>query len=190
MATIPMRPYPQTAALVLALALAGCVTVRSSTSPHANLAQYRTFAWHMSPTANHRQLEFDRSPAGALVRDRVARDLAQKGIVETRGTPDFLVTVHTRLEDKVDVNDWSYPTVFWGAPPGPVSIDEYTQGTLVIDFIDPQSGQIFWRGTASSIVNHPETPNMQKLATAVDRVMQKYPAPTATATASAPRPTM
>lgn len=169
------------------LLLAGCVTVRSSTSPSANLAHYRTFAWYASPTPTVQQTAFERSPAGELVRDRIARDLRARGIRESPDRPDFFVAYHTRLQQRLDVNDWGYPTVFWGAPPGPVSIDEYTQGTLVVDFIDPKSGQIFWRGTATAVVDHPENPNMQKLAGAVDKVMKKYPAELASA---APRQTM
>jgi hypothetical protein len=176
-----------TAVLLASFASAGCVTVRSTTSPNANLAQYRTFAWYAAPTQTARQAEFERSPAGDLVRTRIARDLAAKGMHETHDTPDFLVAYHTRLVQRLDVNDWGYPSVFWGSPPGPVRIDEYTQGTLIIDFIDPKTGQVFWRGTASSVVDHPENPNMQKLGSAVDKVVKKYPAEMASA---APRQTM
>ncbi|HEX8950398.1 MAG TPA: DUF4136 domain-containing protein [Polyangia bacterium] len=172
--------------LLVLLAPAACVTVRSSTSPNANLAQYRTFAWYVSPAPTERQQAFDRSPAGELVRDRIARDLADKGIHATSGAPDFFVAYHTRLEQKLDVNDWGYPSVFWGAAPGPVTVDEYTQGTLMVDFIDPKTGQVFWRGTATSVVDHPENPNLQKLASAVDKVMKRYPSELATATASRP----
>lgn len=173
---------------VALVALGGCVSVRSSTSPSAELARYRTFAWYVAPVPNSEQTRFQRSPAGAMVRDRIARDLATRGIHESPDHPDFFVAYHTRLQQRLDVNDWGYPTVFWGAPPGPVTLDEYTQGTLVVDFIDPHTGQVFWRGTATSVVNHPENPNMEKLADAVDKVMKKYPAEFATA--AAPRRTM
>jgi hypothetical protein len=66
-------------------------------------------------------------------------------------------------------------------------VNEYTQGTLFIDFIDPKTNQVFWRGTASAVVNHPENPNGKKLASAVDKVMKKYPSEVASAGA---RPAM
>lgn len=182
---IPMRALLP----VALLALAGCVTVRSSTSPSADLGRYRTFAWYASPAPKTQQTSFERSPAGELVRDRIARDLAARGIQLSPDHPDFFVAYHTHLQQRLDVNDWGYPTVFWGSPPGPVTLDEYTQGTLVVDFIDPRTGQVFWRGSATSVVNHPENPNMQKLASAVDKVMSKYPVEK-TATAAAPRTRM
>jgi len=159
------------AALVV---LAGCVTVRSATSPSADLARYRTFAWYTPATARGAALE--RSPAGELVRERIARGLAARGIRESPDRPDFFVAYDAELRPRLDVEDWGYPTVFWGAPPGPVTIDEYTQRTLAIDFIDARTGRIFWRGTATAVAEHPENPNPRELAKAVDKVMKRYPA--------------
>jgi hypothetical protein len=174
-------------ALVALFTIAGCVTVRSSTSPSANLAHYRTFAWYPAPTPTTRQSEFERSPAGELVRDRIARELGNRGIYERADRPDFFVAYRTRLDQRLAVSEWGYQSAFWGTPGGPAEINEYTEGTLVIDFIDPKSGQIFWRGTAVAAVAHPENPDMNKLASTVDKVMKKYPAQMASA---APRQTM
>jgi hypothetical protein len=176
-----------TAVLLAVCAQGGCVTVRSSTSPSARLAAYRTFAWSDWPaTAAQPQRAFGRTPADDVVRARIAQDLAHKGIHETRKDPDFLVSYHTWLEQKIDVSDWGYPRLYWGAP-GPIHIDEYTVGTLFVDFIDRRTGQIFWRGTASAVVDHPENPNLKKLGYAVDKLMRKYPAEVASAGA---RPTL
>lgn len=173
--------------LMLALAaLAGCTTVRGRVTPGANLMQYKTYGWYTTPTATQRQRAFEASPAGDTVRLRIAANLADRGIRETNDNPDFLVAFHTKLEQKLDVNDWGYPGLFWGAQPGPVSIDEYTAGTLLVDFIDPRTGQIFWRGTANAIVGQPESPNLNKLSSTVDKIMKKYPAQVA----SVPRQAM
>lgn len=180
-----MTPMRTTMALLVALA-AGCVTVHASTSPGANLDHYRTFAWYQSPTPKSAQLAFERSTAGALVRARIARDLAQKGIRETRDDPDFWVAYHRQQTDRVDIRDWGYPGLFWGAP-GAVRVDEYSEGALVVDFIDPHTGRIFWRGRASSVLDHAASPDMHKLVAAVDDLMRRYPVETASAGA---RPTL
>jgi hypothetical protein len=177
-----MMALRATTALLLAVwTQSGCVTVRSSTSPSARLAEYHTFAWYDWPTtATTPQSPFGRTPAGEVVRARIAQDLARKGIQETRKEPDFIVAYHVWLEQKMDVSDWGYPRLFWGAP-GPIRIDEYTVGTLFVDFIDRRTGQIFWRGTASAVMDHPENPNLRKLGSAVDKLMRKYPAEVASA---------
>jgi hypothetical protein len=177
-----MKALRATAAVLLAVgAQSGCVAVRSSTSPSARLAEYRTFAWYdWPPSATTPQSAFGRTPAGEVVRARIAQELAKKGIHETRKDPDFLVAYHTWVEKKMDVSDWGYPRLFWGAP-GPIHTDEYTVGTLFVDFIDRKTGRVFWRGTASAVVDHPENPNLRKLGYTVDQLMKKYPAEVASA---------
>ncbi len=172
-------------ALALSLFLCGCVTVRSSTSPGANLSQYRTFGWFEPATVSQRQLAFERSPAGAVVRQQIASDLQAKGLQETQQNPDILVSYHSKLQNKINVTDWGYGGFWWGGPGG-VSVDEYTQGTLFVDLINPQTKQVVWRGTASAVVNDPYTPNEKKLASAVHKVMERYPVEMA----AVPRPAM
>jgi hypothetical protein len=158
--------------LFLALAAyGGCGTVRSSRDPTADLGRYHTFAWRPAPA--RRDVAFQRSPAGELVRARIARALWSRGIRESSERPDFLVTYRTRYVQKNEVGNWSYPAFFWG-PPGPVTIDEYTEGTLIIDFVDARSGQIFWTGTAAAVLGERDRPDMRKLTAAVDKVMKRF----------------
>jgi hypothetical protein len=159
----------------------GCVTVKATTAPQANLSHYRTFSWFQPQTPPKAgTISFEQTPAGQIIRDQISRDLAGKGITETTDNPDFLVAYHSKLQQKLDVSDWGYPGFWWGGPGG-VSVNEYTQGTLFIDFIDPKTNQVFWRGTASAVVDHPDTPNEKKLASAVGKVMKKYPSEVASA---------
>jgi hypothetical protein len=170
--------------------LGGCVTTSATTSPNANLGSYRTFAFFQPTTANAKQLAFERSPAGQVVRDRVSSDLQSKGLTEAAENPDLLIAYHSKLEQKTEVTDWGYGGFYggWGGlgGPGNVSVDQYTQGTLLIDMIDPKTKQVVWRGTASAVANNPDNPDTNKLASAVDKLMKKYPAELA----AAPRSTM
>ena len=141
-----------TAAAILCF-LGGCVSTSAIRSPNANLAQYRTFAFYEPPEAHPRQLAFERSPAGQVVRNQIANNLTAKGMTETSTNPDVLVAYHSKLQQKTQVTDWGYGGFYWGM--GPVSIDQYTQGTLFIDLIDPKTKEVVWRGTASAVVDHP-----------------------------------
>jgi hypothetical protein len=179
-----MRTIRTTVIAAAVCLLGGCTTVSATRSPNANLGQYHTFAFFEATEAQPRQLAFERSPAGQVVRDRITSDLASKGLVPTEENPDALVAFHTKLQEKTDVNDWGYGGYYWAA--GPVTVNQYTQGTLFVDLIDPKTHQVLWRGTASAVVDHPENPNLDKLGSAVDKVMKKYPAELA----SVSRPTM
>lgn len=159
--------------------LGGCATVRATKSPgvsEAQLTQYRTFSWYQpaQPTAGHQS--FMRSPAGQTVQNALAQNLAQKGMTETSTNPDVLVSYHVKLQREWNVTDWGYAPGWWGYyGPGGVTVNQYTEGTIFVDFIDPHTNQVVWRGTVQSVVNHPENPNPTKIAKAVDKLMKKFP---------------
>ena len=180
-----MAPMRMVTPLLLALAASGgCVTVHSHTNPRADLGSYRTFAWQ--PASTRRDVTFERSLGGEVVRARVAHALAARGIRETREQPSFLVAYRTQFEQRSGVGAWGYPAYFWG-PPGPVTIDEYSEGELIIDFVDARSGEIFWTGTAAAVLDERQQPDMHRLTSVVDKMMKRYPTAVASA---APRRTM
>jgi len=166
-----MRTIGHVALLSLAGFLCGCVTVRSSTSPGVNLGRYHTFAFYRPANPGDKQLAFERSPAGQVVQDHIANDLRSRGLVMNAQNPDVLVAYHRMLAEKTDVTGWGYPGYFFGE----YSVNQYTEGTLCIDLLDPQTHKVLWRGTASAIVQHPDNPDEQKLRAAVDKIMRHYP---------------
>jgi hypothetical protein len=172
--------------LVAALAFAACagVTTNAQLAPGANLAQYRTYGW--APRGDQPETLADQA-----VRSSLEQSLAQRGIVPaTQGAPDFLVDYHAKTQQRVEVSPGMGPWGFygyggWGGWNYP-AVSSYTEGTLIVDFIDPRTRQIFWRGTASAAVNNPANPDMNKIANAVTQLMQKYP----TQVAATPREQM
>ena len=176
-------------ALLLA-GLGGCAswTVRSESTPSAPLASYRTYQW----AAQVPSPETDRL-VDQRVRDRVATDLAQKGIrpVAAGETPDFYVEYATGSGPRVQTVafDWGRGNNIGGSgqtavPPAPaLQPFAYSEEELVLDFIDAHSGRIFWRGYASYVVDRPSAVATGKTGEAVGRILRKYPAVAAT-----PRP--
>ncbi len=185
-------------ALAGLLAVAGCstISVRATPSPNANFAQLRTFAF-MEPQPNTPAARVAQSPAGQQIRNEIERKLAEKGYSPAPpGTkPDFLVAYRTKYQEKTNIESWGYgPGWGWGwgwggwAWGGPdVSVYNYTEGTLVVDFVDPDSHQVLWRGTATAVVDNPYNPNLKKVAKAVDKLMDRYPT---SAMAATERPRM
>lgn len=169
-------------AAVVALG-AGCgATVHSTVAPNANLGQYKTYAFE-APRYRAGRSE---SPAEQELRSTLRRDLAQKGITEAGAgqQPDFLIAYHVMQQQKLDVQSMGYG-YGWGWA-GPTAVTTYTEGTLIVDFIDPRTNTAFWRGTASDVVNHPESPNLAKVDKAVSKLVDQYPSQMAAAS----RPTM
>ncbi|HEX6836464.1 MAG TPA: DUF4136 domain-containing protein, partial [Polyangia bacterium] len=72
----------------------------------------------------------------------------------------------------------------WGGPD--VTVRQYTEGTIVVDFVDPSSHRVLWRGSANGVVQHPQNPDLNKVAKSVDKMMRHYP-PSALAAANRTR---
>jgi hypothetical protein len=157
-------------ALSIAAGLAvasGCseISVNSRLAPDANLSQYRTFAF-VPPASGQEQPMTITSQA---IEGALTQDLSDKGITPAQpGTqPDFLIGYHVMERQKLDVNYWgyfAYPDVY-----------SYTEGTIMIDFVDPKTHRVFWHGTASGAVQNPGSPDPQRVADAVGKVVNKYP---------------
>jgi hypothetical protein len=177
--------------VLVAVALAaGCISTRATLAPNAKVEQYRTFAF--TPQAN---TAIDRTPTGAVVRDSITRELAEHGIRPASGAPpDFYVSYQLVLREQLTASNWGgwggwggwgWGGVGWGGWGGP-DIYEYTEGTLVVDFIDPRTNSSFWRGTATSVVNTPDNPNPKTMRKGVAKMIDKYPVELV---ATAPGPT-
>jgi hypothetical protein len=171
-------------AAVLLLGASGCgATIRSSVANNADLTKYRTYAFY---TAADKQGQPE-TIADQTIKSALKQDLAMKGMVESTGAnPEFLVTYHVKEQQKTEVTSWGYGYWGYGYGGAPVDVNQYTEGTLIVDFVDPQTMQVFFRGTATDTLNHPESPDMAKIEKVVGQIVDKYP----TTVAATPRQPM
>ena len=66
---------------------------------------------------------------------------------------------HVTKQDKVDVQTWDYAYPRYGYwHDTDVSVTQYTQGTLVIDFVDASSKEVYWRGWATGTLTEESRP--------------------------------
>jgi hypothetical protein len=154
--------------LLLAAALAGCSSLKINTQfdPGAPYPTYKNYAW-LSTTPGVEQAAAIRDPAArSLVITAVDREMAHRGLtrVNPDQNPDFFVSVIGWGQARVDVTTYGYAYMGayaygpWGPAPVAVPVTEvtqYTDGTLVIDFVDAKTKKLFWRGTASDTVTSP-----------------------------------
>lgn len=66
------------------------------------------------------------------------------------GAPDFLVSYHVTTKDVTGGR--RAPLRGAPGPRGNIQVENYVQGTLVVDFIDPETKKLVWRGVAAGIV--------------------------------------
>jgi len=137
----------------------------------------------------------------SLLSQRVKRgieaELAAKGFRRVEdGDPDFRVAWFRVGEDQVAVttinNYWGYGPGWgwrygyspgWGYGPGGFGthtyVDQYQEGTLVIDVSRGPDNELVWRGTGSSRIEEPATParDEEKIRKAVAEILAKFPPP-------------
>ncbi len=167
-------------------AVMGCssITVNYDYDKNADLIAFKTYAWLPAPTAPPKNVTDElarNSLVDQRVRDAVNRELAEKGFREDAKSPDFLVSYHTGVEDKVDVADWGY-NYAWGYPyrgttGRNIRSHPYKEGTLILDFITPKNLTLAWRGIAQAVLPNRTTPEKSEklINEAVDKILQGFP---------------
>lgn len=131
-----------------------------------------------------------------IMHDRIVNtvnlQLELQGFVQQKQDPDFLVNYNITSEKKTDIRTYDNyggygPSWGWGfgyahrgmaiSTYSETRVDEYQQGTLIIDIIDPKTNRLIWRGVGSKRL--PETSDvdvMDKLIhEIVSNILQKFP---------------
>lgn len=142
-----------------ALVLAGCAStpkVQSDYANNYNFAHIETF--YMVPLSNS---TYAGQPGYSLtdqrINDSVRTYLTNRGMKEVPAEQaDILVSHYVTSEDKTQVRSTptasyhrgAYRSAYgygWG---NDISVRQYTEGQLLIDFVDPNSDMVVWRGTS------------------------------------------
>lgn len=175
------------ALLTAVLAGAGCSSMQI-TSDHAPAVDFQSlsrYGWLPDPRPKTGDPRLDSSLLDQRVRRAVDAQLAARGYPEVSADEaDFLVTYHAALESKLDV-DTIYRTYGygygWGRGYGPAEVDtvvrQYEQGTLLLDFVDPKTRKLIWRGSASAEITPDSTPEkrQERINEAVARMLERFP---------------
>ena len=148
--------------VVLAVGLAGCSTISVSTDydTSRDFAALKRFTWMAPQQKLVVDPLVDNDLMGNRIRQSVITELKARGYVqagEGEGA-DFFITYHVTAEDKISATTFHgsygyYPC--WqgcgGLTPGfdaDVIVQQYKQGTFMLDVIDPASEKLMWRGIA------------------------------------------
>jgi hypothetical protein len=167
------------ALIALAILCASCTTIEVSTDydPAAEFSGLRTWAF-----ADPGQPTGDPRLDSSLVRSRILQalesELAVKGYGRAVGVePDFLVDTHVALSRELEIHTFhqGYHPSTWGT--SETLVREVERGSLVLDFLDPKSRQLLWRGIAQARVHRQDSPaqRSQRIREAVRLMLQDFP---------------
>ena len=159
--------------------LTSCSSIKvvSDYDTKVDFSTYKTFAFYKKG--------IDKASVSDLDKKRIMRaienELNKKGLVKSTN-PDILVSIFTKSREKVNVTDnnfgygfgWGYNPWFFGSTN--LNINQYTEGTLFIDFIDKNKNELIWQGIGSGAL---KMSNMDKkeerINDFVNKIISVYP---------------
>jgi uncharacterized protein DUF4136 len=173
------------ARLAVVLMLAGAMPACSSTPTSdiqihtaidhkANLAGYKSFAWHTSEAVLHDGTGVwvpRNTDTQSEIEFLVDKELREKGLTVVKEQPDLLV----HLMIVADVNDVQEIEKTRGDALS--SFDPVGQGALLVELIDAQTGKTVWMGGAEGELRQSRSPeeSKQRLSYAVDKIFAQLP---------------
>jgi hypothetical protein len=162
----------------------GCSTISVSYDydTKTDFTSLKTFDFmHIPVQSNINRLNVKR------IRDAVRNQLESKGYTQTPDNPDFQIAMHLSKQEKTqlrEVTDWGYTNTFgrrinWGDNTSTrrIYVNEYEEGTLILDFVDAQSKELSWRGVAKAEIRNYKNPEKRekRINAAVQKILNKFP---------------
>jgi hypothetical protein len=171
--------------LVLTL-LSSCSSTNtvSSADPSVDFSQIRTYNFAAVPNTDGQQYQ---SLETGYLQTAVSRELNSRGLSQS-AEPDVLVNFSIDTQEKVvsrQVPSSSYGVGYdpfydvyyddWGRS-HETRIDQYTEGKLDIDLIDPQARKMIWQGSTKGRLTQKDYENAEvTLNAAVIEIFSQYP---------------
>ena len=178
--------------MALLVGTLACSSVRTNFDydPEIDFSGWRSYAWYPGGSPPTGDVRLDNT----LFRDRIVaavdRTLAARGftLVEDR-EPDFYVLYHLSTQERLDVrtmdSGWAGGTAGarWGRPGWggwgwtETRVDQYEEGTLVIDFADVAARRLAWRGSGTRRLSRNPRPERttQRVNEAVEEILAQFP---------------
>jgi len=140
--------------------------------PGTDFSKYHTFMWVDIPSNVHPNQIISQE-----IKDAVNNVLATKGLtLSTGNTADLYVGYQCSVDQERQWNAWGSGGRLMGGM-GSATSSTISNGTLAVDFYDPTSKQLIWRGSAAQTLNPSgnQQKDMEKLNKAVAKLLKNYP---------------
>ena len=163
---------------VLALLLSACAsspTIVSNTFPGTDFSAFQTYNF-FQPLGTDRAGGV-RTPLSSRLISSMNRELISRGM-SLSDSPDLLVDFAVSAEDRIDIRSTPSHTVHrshWNRsfntwPTYRTTVRQYTEGSLIIDLIDPATFTLVGEGGAQNRIQNTEF-NQQQIDEIVSKIM-------------------
>jgi hypothetical protein len=170
--------------------LVACSTVKVNNDydPSIDFGKLKSYAWMEKPNPSEAATIAENTLLTSRIERSVDTVLQQKGLTQVpRSEANFLISQHIGVQQKlqVDTTQFGYGYGFgygaWGGPiggyPSQTTVSQYEEGTLMLDFVNPETKALIWRGTGQSRVRRTSSPEEREklIQTAVDQILSQFP---------------
>ena len=174
-------------AVIGVVALAGVIgivacapmQVRTYVPRDSDMRKYHTYGWAPAgafetgdPRLDNNTIFIER------LQNAVDRQMVRKGWASAPARQaDLVIHFHARINQRLDLADVPSGQVNEDSGGGPLV---YDAGTLLLDFVEPRSSTLVWRGWAEGsvegVIDNQASMN-EKIDTAVARILETFPTP-------------
>jgi hypothetical protein len=172
----------------LLLPLVGCqaFNARSDWDHGITFSSFRNYFWLEPPEREQASPFADNTLLRQRVRAVVEDELTRRGLrrSQSRADADFLVTYTVLVEERLEVDgldasiggSYHHGHHSFGSFRSTPSVDSFQEATLIIDFLDPKSEALVWRGWGMGMLGTRDRErDYATLARGVEAILAKYP---------------
>jgi hypothetical protein len=149
-----------------------------------DFSKVHRYEWRTHPVfEKHPKLRDRYSTAIQLVMNATNQQLMKKGYQPVGSTADVFLTFFVTAKDVTKTytdmigpaGAW-YGWYGWYAPPvwTVTRTEQYLEGTLLMDFVDPKASQLIWRASATDAIKDFRTRD-KNIESAVKKIFNKFP---------------
>jgi hypothetical protein len=165
--------YLTVSVVVCGLAACTSVTVKTDYDPSVSFGKYHTYTLDttlsgLGPTNN------------AVLQQALRSSLAARGLEETGSNASLYIVAVVTTKEKLNIVPGYGMTVTrfgayrtWAMN---ADVQQYTEGTLIIDFVDAKTKKLVFRGVGQAAVGS-QGANAKAIQDAVTKIVAQYPGP-------------
>ena len=162
------------------LLFSSCNSIKVATDydTQVDFSKYKTFAFYKTG--------IDKADISDLDKKRILRaiesELLAQGFTKSEN-PDMLVSIFTKSRERVNVSQnnlgWGWG---WGWNPwmmngmNNVNVNQFTEGTLFIDFIDKNKKELIWQGVGTGALKMDDRAKKEeRIREFVKEIISRFP---------------
>lgn len=149
---------------------AAAQSVQSDFDRSFRFSDLKTFSFAVQNRAATDPLASDSLNDGRI-RNGLESQLTANGFKLGTEKADFVIAYYVTTKNKLNVQDFGYGPPRWFGSRD-IRVNQYSEGTLMVDFIDVKTNQVIWRGRAVGTLEMKGVD--KKISKSVEKLVKQY----------------